>query len=263
VDDQLAVVSADHKVHLVDPVDGRNLRVIESPDALGNPTWSRDGQYLACTCAADQTVRIFAAATGMQTCAFPGATALAWSPDGRRIAAGAPGGRAIRITDIKSGLELMQLRAPGMCNLAWSLDGRLASGHDDGVIRIFDVTRGGGSPIQCSDHTAGIVSLSWSPDGSRLASTCRNEVTKIWNPVDGKALLSMRGYMQAVAWSPDSLSLACETKGHDIAILDASMGYAVEGSPRALSFLDRQIKRDPADAHLLQLRANIHVGMGP
>jgi WD40 repeat protein len=255
--DELAVVGHDG-VQIVNLSDGHELWRPHCASTLGTPVWSPDGKYLACTCEADQTVRVFVSATGVEILAFPGATTLAWSPDGTRIAAGADRGEAIRIVDAGSGAELVKLAVPGILNLAWAPDGkRLASGHEDGRIRIFDATRGGDPLVTCREHTAGVIALSWSWDGSRLASTCRNEMTKIWDPRTGDALLSLRGALSPVSWSPDSLCLACEAEGHDVAILDASIGYAVERSAKALSMLDRRLKADPNDLCCLQLRADI------
>jgi WD40 repeat protein len=61
-------------------------------------------------------------------------------------------------------------------------------------------------------HTQYVASVSWSPDGRRLASGSADGTVKIWNPVTGRQLVTLYGHrggiITSLAWSPDGRRLA-------------------------------------------------------
>jgi hypothetical protein len=64
-------------------------------------------------------------------------------------------------------------------------------------------------------HTAAVHSVSWSPDGRRLATGSGNGTAKVWEAADGRGLLTLTGHVGpvwSVSWSPDGKRLAtgCE-----------------------------------------------------
>ena len=94
--------------------------------------------------------------------AFPGA----WSPDGNRIAVGAPGG--VYIVNV-NGSGLTKISDIGSVR-GWSPDGRqiLLSGDQDGDAEIyaFDVDSGG--TVQLTHNSAADQGQTYSPDGTRI-----------------------------------------------------------------------------------------------
>jgi WD domain, G-beta repeat len=61
-------------------------------------------------------------------------------------------------------------------------------------------------------HAKAVHAVSWSPDGSRIASGSYDKTVQIWDPITGNTLLTYRGYsdiVEAVAWSPDGRLIAC------------------------------------------------------
>jgi WD40 repeat protein len=94
---------------------------------------------------------------------------IAWSPDGKRIAA--PGGQdsTVRIWDAATGQVLQTLTTPVYVagSLTWNRDGKHLAGHAGDAVWIWDVVTGQRKPvISGSIH---LYSAAWSPDGKTLA----------------------------------------------------------------------------------------------
>jgi WD40 repeat protein len=97
----------------------------------------------------DPMVGVWDAATGDRVRTlrgnFSNATAVAFSPDGRRVAAASSAGEIIRIWDFASGQKLVTLRLQSVGRgVAFSPDGRfLASTESNGLVKLWD-----GSPAR-------------------------------------------------------------------------------------------------------------------
>ncbi|WP_240911174.1 protein kinase domain-containing protein [Paludisphaera soli] len=164
----------------------------------------------------DDAIRIWDAASGRLLRKFLGHTGgvrgLAASPDGRALVSVSTEGVA-RVWDPSSPPRPLTLKdAPvrrfgGSAGcLAMTDDGRfLASGHDDDVIRLWEV--GSGRLVrQLKGLASRARSLSFSPDGMRLASSSgdpekppeqRGSVT-IWDVATGRSIREYRGHGEVV-----------------------------------------------------------------
>jgi WD40 repeat protein/serine/threonine protein kinase len=78
-------------------------------------------------------------------------------------------------------------------------------------------------------HTDSVEAVSWSPDGTRLASTSKDWTVKVWDTNSGQQTLTLAGPASGggsgscVAWSPDGTRLASGGM-NGVTIWDASTG---------------------------------------
>ena len=172
-------------------------------------------------------------------------SAIAFSPDGSRLAAGqditgsyriAEGVTAAAILewDVRSGQLLRQLRGHigPIRGLAYRGAGDLlASGSEDATIRLWDTDDG--SLVQTlSGHTHGVQSVAFSPDGRRLASgagspaaVAPEQELKLWDVSTGMETLNMQGHTMGVcgvAFRPDGGQLASASADGTIKLWDAA-----------------------------------------
>jgi WD40 repeat protein len=157
----------------------------------------------------DRTVRILDADTGAVRLTLrghrKGITGLAFSPDGKVLAAAADGEPALFVWNVANGEVVSNPTLPdassgeGLACLAFSPDGKaLFAGGDRGVIT-FDMTeghrppshvgRGGSKPgkerATLKGHTVEVKSLAFVDGGSKLVSRSFDGMVKVWDLLDG------------------------------------------------------------------------------
>ncbi len=165
---------------------------------------------------------------------------IAFSPDGRRLAAGTSD-TTIRLKDVVSGRDLGMIadhgRSDSLSAIAFSADGHtLASTNDDYTVRLWDIKslRPYCERFPCNEslrelegHTDHIYSIAFSPDGSTLASGSSDNTVKIWNVRSGKEFKTLRGHegtVGAVGFSPDGRILATGANDFKIKLWDTLSG---------------------------------------
>jgi WD40 repeat protein len=159
-------------------------------------------------------VKLRELATGKEVvslpCPFSRIYSLAYSQDGRRLAAALPG--QIVVWDVMRKQILRDLKVPGVTRLALSPDGRFLSfgGFDpENRVTVHDLEAN--RPSFLTGHRQAAQAVAWAADGSRIAAGATDGVIRIWGAVTRKeefALVGHEGSVHGLAFSPDGLRLA-------------------------------------------------------
>jgi WD40 repeat protein len=178
--------------------------------------YSPDGKLLASAGADGQAV-VWNLVTSQELLSLPvasqgvGATNLAFSPDGRRLATGSDSPDSVaKIWGLSTGKELLTLPEVSdivrIRGLAWSPNcKRLAASGNNGIAKVWDASTGQ-ELLNLSGHSGSILGLAFSPDGKLIASTGSDETTKLWDASTGLNLLTLTGQTGTIfdlAFSPD------------------------------------------------------------
>jgi len=126
------------------------------------------------------------ALAGPNCCAHPVFRGVAWSPDGRLIAASSHG--TARLWDAETGtVRHTLLGHTGLVHtVAWSPDSsQLVTGGSDGTARVWEISAKGvreRMSLSAQETTSGIVGVAFSPDGSRvMAGDAGMSAVQVWD----------------------------------------------------------------------------------
>lgn len=190
--------------------------------------WSPDGTHIAATGHESGAITVWNVETGEIDRSIMTDQLLLdldWHPDGRRLAVGANSGDVV-VWDVTTGEAVVSVSEEGHTEeLAWSPDGlTLATGFLGSGIKIRSASDGK-VVRHVLGHTSPVGSLSWNPDGARLASSAA--VVKVWDtakdtPVQTIATDATRD--GTVAFSPSDKHLAYSASDQTIKICDAYTG---------------------------------------
>src|SRR5262245_10240833 len=210
-------------------------------ESIGDIDISPDGNYLAI---ANETIRIYDLITLTQVHQLEtdriGFLQVAWSPNGQLLVAGA-GNDTVYVWATDSWREVARFEEEdllALLSIAWSPDSHylVFPGRDnydtnlEGVgwnrptdVYLSDVATDQ-LTYQLSGLTGQIMSVSWSPNGSKVAAGNEFGDVVVWDTNTGAVINTPRppvyGRVWGLDWSPDSEILAVSTEGSDAILWD-------------------------------------------
>jgi WD40 repeat protein len=244
----LASTSSDGTVRAWPSTADQDARVIRSRGVIvGSLAYSPpDGARLATT-ARDRKVTIWDAETGQVTHTLPyhllgppstddlldQRSVVSYSPDGGRIAAGAPDGSVpVWDTLTRELLQQPRLHSGGVWALAYSPDGsRLATAGQDATVLVWEAaTRR--VLHKLNGHSKPVSYLAFSRDAGLLASASMDNTVMIWDATAGKYLHTLRGHetwVMGVAFNRDGTRLASASNDNSVNIWEHTFGQGLLG----------------------------------
>jgi WD40 repeat protein/tRNA A-37 threonylcarbamoyl transferase component Bud32 len=194
--------------------EGRGIRSFKLQAGEGSVAFSADGKRLVTTNGFKEKGRVvrgetkfWDVQTGAELLSLDSRT-VAFSPAGRRLATSE--GQTVKVLETDTRREILTLggHTADISSLAFSFDGKLlASGSQDGMVRIWDATSGQ-SVSTFRAHTSVVLRISFHRDAKRVA-TCSGNAVKVWDVRAGREVfLYEDGEWNDVAFSPDGHLLA-------------------------------------------------------
>jgi WD40 repeat protein len=209
---RLAAAGARNFVQIYDMVNGtRALSLSQLTADVHSLAWSPDGARLVT--GSEKSVKIWNAWSGDLLMTLASVDnhcnhAVSWSPDGATIAACLETSRT-PIWNSTTGKVVQTIPQYGE-SLAYSPDGKHIAIVTGKTVYIYGST-GGLLQKTLIGHSDSVYSVSWSPDGKRLATASGDNTVKIWNVSSGEEVATFRGHgdiVRAVRWSPDGTRIA-------------------------------------------------------
>jgi WD40 repeat protein len=166
--------------------------------------------------------------------------ALAFHPTEPWLATGAYGRVTVWGTKTGKPVQVLTSVLGAVNDLRFSPDGKLlavAGGQPSakGDLRLFTTADWKLTRV-LAGHDDVVASVSFRPDGAKLASASYDRTVRVWNVADGKGerVLTMHSdFVTSVAYSPDGKSLASGSKDRSVRLVEADTGAG------KLTFSDR------------------------
>jgi WD40 repeat protein len=225
---QVATGSTDGSARVFDAATGTEISRLDHRRWVRAVAFSPDGTRIATDGGADASddsssgsVRVFDAASGAEISHLSHGSddtvrAMAFSPDGTRVATGSDDGfgrGSARVFDAASGAEISRLYHGSYVEaVAFSPDGTwVATGSNDGSARVFDAASG--AEISRLDHDHWVTAVTFSCDGTRVATGSNDGSARVFDAASGAEIsrLDHDSNTPVVAFSPDGTRVATGT----------------------------------------------------
>jgi WD40 repeat protein len=245
--DSLYVASGDqdNNVRVWDITTGQEKYMLAGhTDEVHGVAFSPDGTLLA-SASEDETVKLWNLATGTEERTLYGYSAptdsVAFSPDGTLVAGGQDGGIYLWETSTGATVAVLNtqmdiLNGYSVYDVAFSPDGTMLasalygySAAPPGALVLWDVATG--EIITSVDHTDGVRSVAFSPDGKQLAIGTEDNLVILWDVATQTVIRTLTGHTNSVwtlDFSPDG-SLLVSAGITQVIVWDPATGAPLAG----------------------------------
>ena len=153
---------------------------------------------------------------------------IAFSPDGKQLAAIAKNSAQVQVWSVESGAVQLQLNNSGQATkLVFSSVGKwIAAASTDNTVRVWNATNG---QLQMTlSHSATIQSLGLSPDGQQLLTASGNTV-QLWQVSTGRSLnkLHQSSLVNSASFSPNGQLIATVGEDGSVRLLRVNTGQVL------------------------------------
>ena len=245
--------------------------LIEFPKTGGTiaaVAWNPDSTQIASSASgSDKVIRVWNVnnpnfPTGELIATFEGhrdmTFSISWSPDGSQLASGSIEEGIIKIWDTVGFQEepVSQQSTANIYQVAWNPNGRQIAIASGAGVLIFPSSLG--IPYaKADDYRVGLnkytFTISWSPDGTQLASGDEEGNIGIWDVSSKELLRAISGhtdYISALAWNLDGLYLASASADNTVAVWDIATGRQIGKYSNEKNVATLSISWSPDGEHL-------------
>jgi RNA polymerase sigma factor (sigma-70 family) len=161
---------------------------------------------------------------------------VAFSPDGKLIAAGDPGKKTVKLWNAGTGVLERTLRTGEAqpWSVAFAPGGKvLAVGGQNadhsGQVQLWDARAGTLKHVLKQDNY--VTAVAFSPDGKMVAGSAGGELVQVWGVEKGEVIVSLKGHQRGqrtVAFSPDGKIVAVGGPDGKVRLWDVQTGKLKE-----------------------------------
>ncbi|MGA2279396.1 MAG: hypothetical protein ABSG80_03735 [Verrucomicrobiota bacterium] len=165
---------------------------------------------------------------------FGKVTAVAFSTDNIKLASGCAAGSNF-VTSVPAGSFVATRPAyntsvgpAAVTSVAFSSGGMMASGCEDSTVRVYDTNNWSllwTSTTNANAHTTNVTAVSFSKDGTLLATASMDQTIKIWSANKGTIQQTFTGHtngVTSVAFSPDGSKIVSGCMDGTVKVWDSS-----------------------------------------
>lgn len=243
-DSSILAVASSIGVWLYDGYTGKEINLLTNHTGyITSVTFSPDGKTLACSSSSE--FYVWEIDTGTLKLSISTNSRylddVVFSPDGQTLATASEYDETVELWDISTGAPIRSINAhtDDVFCMAFSPDGkRLATGGVDdeiSTIKLWDVSNGEHKATMIADdktNTLGVRDITFSPDGSKLASCAGfwyfgDTNVKIWDLASMELQSTLIGHVKgvlSVSFSADGKTLASGSADRTICLWDVDSG---------------------------------------